>query len=396
MIVTALLLVAAMSASKAEPTTVEASPPDRMNELFNAGDYARALQAAKAFLKRNSGSAEAHAIAGSALLRLQRSDEAEEHLRRALELAPKMSGLHYQLGVIYLDRADTRGDHDLRGRRRSLYQEASEEFAKELEIKPRPPEAIEASAIAVPGAGQIGAALAAHEAWLAATPKGPERLRPLVSLAATYAAAGRWSDAVGVLDRVPGEDARLAGGAGYEILKILYHKKRYEDARPLLERLLELEKDSPRGRGLLAIKASDDGRILEALRFLVEYLDLGPPPEESRFIIDSVEVWKRAPSDEALHTAAEQAGITPPEAVRIVPPTYPEGMRQPRIEGHVLILALIGEDGSVERAHVLSKRNPPFEKEALAAVRSWTYRPALQKGRPVKFPITIRIEFHLD
>jgi protein TonB len=86
--------------------------------------------------------------------------------------------------------------------------------------------------------------------------------------------------------------------------------------------------------------------------------------------------------------------IKPPVRTRYVPPRYPEIARANRIEGIVIIEAIIGTDGRVDNARVL--RSSPFLDEvALEAVRAWEYTPTLLNGRPTAVIMTVTVRFDL-
>jgi protein TonB len=83
-----------------------------------------------------------------------------------------------------------------------------------------------------------------------------------------------------------------------------------------------------------------------------------------------------------------------PVLVQKVSPVYPSAARIGRIQGHVIVEAVIGLDGSVESAEILSS-NPLFDAAALAAVRQWRYRPATMNGRPVRVYFKVQVGFVL-
>jgi protein TonB len=87
--------------------------------------------------------------------------------------------------------------------------------------------------------------------------------------------------------------------------------------------------------------------------------------------------------------------MDPPERILKVEPVYPEMARKARIQGRVVLQAIINEDGDVEGVTVL-KGNPMLDESAIQAVRKWKYKPARQNGRPVKIYFTIQVEFTLN
>jgi len=81
-----------------------------------------------------------------------------------------------------------------------------------------------------------------------------------------------------------------------------------------------------------------------------------------------------------------------------VQPEYPELARVARLEGNVILQAIVNSDGSVGDVEVLrcNRPNLGFEEAAIEAVQQWRYKPALQNGKPVEVYFTIYVEFTLN
>ncbi len=75
-------------------------------------------------------------------------------------------------------------------------------------------------------------------------------------------------------------------------------------------------------------------------------------------------------------------------------PIYPPLARQSRIEGSVVLHAVINKDGEVSELQVLSG-HPLLVKAALDAVRQWRYSPTLLSGQAVEVETTITVTFVL-
>ncbi|RPI57509.1 MAG: energy transducer TonB [Acidobacteria bacterium] len=86
--------------------------------------------------------------------------------------------------------------------------------------------------------------------------------------------------------------------------------------------------------------------------------------------------------------------IKPPTRTRYVAPEYPEIARRNRVEGVVMIEAIIDTDGRVENARVL-RSSPLLDSSALAAVRAWEYTPTLLNGKPTAVIMTVTVRFDL-
>lgn len=75
-------------------------------------------------------------------------------------------------------------------------------------------------------------------------------------------------------------------------------------------------------------------------------------------------------------------------------PVYPPEAKKAKIQGKVLLDAVIGKDGTVEQVTVQSGPEA-LRKSALDAVRQWTYKPFLLNGEPVEVTTTISVIYSL-
>ena len=87
-------------------------------------------------------------------------------------------------------------------------------------------------------------------------------------------------------------------------------------------------------------------------------------------------------------------GVQPPAIISNVAPVYPEVAKVARVEGVVLIEAVIATDGSVREARMV-RSIPLLDQAALDAVRQWRYQPVLLNGVPVEVSMTIAVNFVL-
>jgi protein TonB len=78
-----------------------------------------------------------------------------------------------------------------------------------------------------------------------------------------------------------------------------------------------------------------------------------------------------------------------------VEPSYPEAARKARMEGVVILEAIITASGSVEEVKVLKSVNPLLDASAFRAVQQWRYRPATLNGRAVRVYLTVTVTFNL-
>lgn len=75
--------------------------------------------------------------------------------------------------------------------------------------------------------------------------------------------------------------------------------------------------------------------------------------------------------------------------------TYPDEAKKNRIEGKVVVQALIAKDGHVEKADVLKADNNLFKQPAIDAMMKTKFSPARQNGVPLRIWVTRTINFKL-
>ena len=76
-------------------------------------------------------------------------------------------------------------------------------------------------------------------------------------------------------------------------------------------------------------------------------------------------------------------------------PPYPPLARQARIQGMVVLQAVIGKDGTIQNLRVVSG-HPMLAQAALEAVKQWRYKPYYLNGEPVDVDTTINVNFTLS
>ena len=78
-----------------------------------------------------------------------------------------------------------------------------------------------------------------------------------------------------------------------------------------------------------------------------------------------------------------------------VNPTYPPEAKKARIQGSVVLKAVIGKDGHVEDLKVVSGPSE-LQQSALDAVRQWVYKPYLVNGAPIEVETKISVIYTLQ
>jgi protein TonB len=92
--------------------------------------------------------------------------------------------------------------------------------------------------------------------------------------------------------------------------------------------------------------------------------------------------------------------VSGPQASKLVPgkpihrvmPQYPEIAKRLRLEGVVVLHAVVSPEGNVGDVKVVSG-NTLLHNAALAAVKQWRYSPSLLNGKAVESAVEIRLTF---
>lgn len=118
---------------------------------------------------------------------------------------------------------------------------------------------------------------------------------------------------------------------------------------------------------------------------------------------------RRYPATLRLLIALITAGITPLRAAitsedklvadgpallrEWLPPVYPAAELKARQSGMVNVSFIVDETGRVTAARALEESDAAFIEPALAAVKSWSFTPALEDGQPVACGLETLVAF---
>ena len=82
------------------------------------------------------------------------------------------------------------------------------------------------------------------------------------------------------------------------------------------------------------------------------------------------------------------------DLIHKVLPTYPPLARSARIQGQVVLQAVISKQGVVENLRMVAG-HPMLVPAAIEAVRQWRYRPYILNNEPVEVETQITVNFSL-
>ncbi len=84
------------------------------------------------------------------------------------------------------------------------------------------------------------------------------------------------------------------------------------------------------------------------------------------------------------------------QPTRTVKPDYPFPEQADGVEGHVLLVAIVGFNGHVIESQIAeSKPTARFGEAARACIKKWRFPPLQRNGAPTKYAIVVPFEFLL-
>jgi protein TonB len=88
-------------------------------------------------------------------------------------------------------------------------------------------------------------------------------------------------------------------------------------------------------------------------------------------------------------------GVTQGRLIQKVEPKYPTIAEGARIQGQVVLTAIISKTGEIQNL-MLVGGHPMLVPAAIEAIKQWRYRPFLLNGEPVEVETTITVTFQLS
>lgn len=108
-------------------------------------------------------------------------------------------------------------------------------------------------------------------------------------------------------------------------------------------------------------------------------------------------VDEQAARNESKVPRAGENGVTRPQCVHCPEPQYNNEARKANLSGTVLLDVTVTAEGNVINAVVLRGPGDPLIVLALAQVKKWRFKPALNaQGEPVTCRVNVQINFHWD
>lgn len=173
----------------------------------------------------------------------------------------------------------------------------------------------------------------------------------------------------------------------YAIAKAAYDRKDYKEAADRFTQVLKLLDDPDVAANSMRPPLSDVRTLSTGFRDLATAAAAPPPPPPAP---DPVPAPVPAASAEPrIYTVADRR-VVPPIVIRQWLPAFPSSINLPQ-QAQGVIEVVINERGRVEHALMRQPLNPTYDRQALAAARSWEYQPATVDGAAVKFRKTVLV-----
>jgi protein TonB len=82
-----------------------------------------------------------------------------------------------------------------------------------------------------------------------------------------------------------------------------------------------------------------------------------------------------------------------PIPLRKVDPKYPPALASARVQGEVVLYAIIRRDGTVDSIQLVKGVEPTLDQNAVNALAQWRFKPAERNGEPVELEALVHIPF---
>ena len=116
----------------------------------------------------------------------------------------------------------------------------------------------------------------------------------------------------------------------------------------------------------------------------VEIPDPPPPPPKPK------------PAPEPTGPIRVGGNVKAPIKVNAPDPEYTEAARSARVEGVVIVEAIIDKNGRVKSTKIVKDQPMGLGAAAERAIRSWSFKPATLNGKPVDVYYNLTVNFQLD
>ena len=132
-----------------------------------------------------------------------------------------------------------------------------------------------------------------------------------------------------------------------------------------------------------SIRLREGGKLVA--EFSLDSVSMEPPDKSLFEPLPGAVVWP----------ACDDSKIKPPVPIYTPDPNYPEVERRDKVQGIVVVKAIIDEHGETHDVVVARSVNPRLDDEAKAAVLKWRFKPAMCDSTPIPREMNIEVAFRL-
>ena len=281
---------------------------------------------------------------------------------------------------------------------------------------------------------QRGATALAESTLLAMRRALPGRTESYAALAALYGRTGQFERAIGALEDMIA--ANPADPNGYQILVTFLAEKSSDVSVSIPERLVYARQGIAAADRALAVKPDFVDAIIYKSLLLRTQANLETDVSNQQALLREADAVRNQaialrrsipsppqpgvgrtgtnmpppppppppPGPAGLAPITGPNGVSPlriggdihmPTKLKDVPAVYPPWRERPKVQGVVILEAVIDESGNVSTARVL-RSIPLLDQAAIDAVRQWQFTPTLLNGAPVPVVMTVTINFTLQ
>jgi TonB family protein len=362
------------------------SEADWMNQgvqLFKAARYPEAAEAFERAVSLNPSRVDAHGYLGTALLTQwipgAESPENGELARRAqaefetaVRLDPKNVTALSSLSMLAFNEAGSQRDI---GEKTRMLDQSAEWDRKLIEVNPSGKEAY--YSLGVIAWSKFYPALSTARAQLGMRPEDPG---PLSSSSTRLSLQARFGSVIeeGIANLEKALEIDPAYDDAMAYLNLLIRER--ADLRDTTD---EYQRDTQAADGwvqkALETKRAKAGDLGSEFR-------VAPPPPPPPPVAAGVVAPQRI---------RISGNVQEPNLISKVEPVYPPLAKQARIQGVVRFQIVIGKDGRVQSAQLVSG-HPLLVPAATEAVKQWVYRPTLLNGEPTEVVSMADVNFRLS
>ncbi len=112
--------------------------------------------------------------------------------------------------------------------------------------------------------------------------------------------------------------------------------------------------------------------------------------------VDYFPIPEAPPAPEPDGPIQVRGEVTKPVKIHAPPPNYTEIARKARIQGLVIVQAIIDKQGGVTNVRVIKPLPMGLSEEAVKAIKQWKFKPATLRGKPVDVYYNLTVNFTLQ